>query len=396
MRTVLAVSFLAAAALAAETPPLRVPDAFTPVAARFVGADTAPVKGTDGRWHVVYELWLTNTRAQPATVERIEVLDYDHQDRVVGTLAGDALRAATRNLTLAPAADMTLAANASRLVFVELAFEDAQAVPDRIVHRLRGTGAGGPGSTKPEPIRYLLAPWDVAERPVPVIGPPLRGKGWVAINGCCSLAGAHRGAVLPIDGNLYAAQRFVIDWIQIGADGKTVTGDPTKVESWLGYDAPLLAVADGTVAQVLDGLEDQKPGALPDPATITIENVDGNHVILDIGGGVYAFYAHMKKGSVAVKKGQHVKRGHELGRLGNTGNTSGPHLHLHLMTAPSALGADGIPYVFDRFTLAGGLDPARWYDPDSPMDDVNEVLPGDGRGPRAAELPLDLQVVDFD
>src|SRR5262245_30971208 len=156
MRIFVALPLLVAAAWAAEPSPLRVPDAFTPVVARFVGRDTAPVKGSDGRWHVVYELWITNTRAQPATVERIEVLDYDHQDRVVATLQGDTLRAATRDLALTPAADMTLAANASKLVFVELAFDGAQAVPDRIVHRLSGTGAGGPGSTKPEPIRYLL------------------------------------------------------------------------------------------------------------------------------------------------------------------------------------------------------------------------------------------------
>src|SRR5262245_4167265 len=177
MRIFVALPLLAAAAWAAEPSPLRVPDAFTPVVARFVGHDTAPVKGSDGRWHVVYELWITNTRAQPATVERIEVLDYDHRDRVVGSLEGDALRGATRELSLAPAADMSLVPNASKLLFVELGFDDATTVPDRIVHRLSGTGAGGPGSTKPEPIRYLLAPWDIAERTVPVIGPPLRGKG---------------------------------------------------------------------------------------------------------------------------------------------------------------------------------------------------------------------------
>src|SRR5262245_62025940 len=164
MRIFVALPLLAAAAWAAEPSALRVPDAFTPVVARFVGRDTAPVKGSDGRWHVVYELWITNTRAQPATVERIEVLDYDHQDRVLRALAGDALRAATRELSLEPAADMGLAQNASKLVFIELSFDDAKTVPDRIVHRLSGTGAGGPASTKPEPISYLLAPWDIAER----------------------------------------------------------------------------------------------------------------------------------------------------------------------------------------------------------------------------------------
>lgn len=396
MRAALVVVALTLAASAAAEP-LPVPEAFTPVVARFLGEPTTAVKGSDGRWHVVYELWLSNTRPVPATIERLDVLDYDRQDRVVGSFADDALKAVTRELSAAPATDLTLAPNASKLVLLALVFDQKRAVPDRIVHRFTGTGAGAPGTTEPAPLIYLFAPSDLRERSVPVIGPPLRGKGWLAVNGCCGTRGAHRGAILPVNGMLWDAQRFAIDWVQIGADGKIVTGDPSKVESYRCWDAPLLAVADGTVVQTLDGLDEQVPGKLPDPSTITVENVDGNHVILDLGGGVYAFYAHMKKGTVAVKQGERVKRGQELGRLGNTGNTSGPHLHLHLMTAPSALAADGIPYVFDRFTLAGMIDADRWYAPDDAIDTAYPLLPAEGgTGPRTDELPLDLRIVDWD
>jgi hypothetical protein len=374
---------------------LSVPDAFTPVVLRYVGDNTVPVQGSDGRWHVVYELWLSNATPAPASVERIEVLDYDHQSRVVATIAGDALLSNMRDLSLRPAIDASLPPSTSKLVFVELTFGERSAIPEAIVHRLSGTGGSSPAAPRPAPLTYLAAPWDLGGRPPPVIGAPLAGEGWVVMNGCCSTRGAHRGALLPVDGELRDAQRFAIDWVRVDAQGHLVSGDRSRVENYLAYDQPVLAVAAGTVVGVLDGLEDQVPGALPDPASITIDNVDGNHVILDIGRGLYVFYAHLKKGSVRVKLGDRVAAALELGRVGNTGNTSAPHLHLHVMNAPSALGADGLPFVFTHFTLAGMLDPEQWYAPNSQLGDAYRILPGDGPGSRRDELPLDLRIVGF-
>ena len=64
-----------------------------------------------------------------------------------------------------------------------------------------------------------------------------------------------------------------------------------------------MAVADGTVVDTLNDLDDQKPGTLPDPSTINMQNVDGNHIVIDLGDGVYAFYAHLRKNSVLVSVG---------------------------------------------------------------------------------------------
>jgi murein DD-endopeptidase MepM/ murein hydrolase activator NlpD len=58
--------------------------------------------------------------------------------------------------------------------------------------------------------------------------------------------------------------------------------------------------------------------------TITIDTLDRNHIVLDIGGGYFAFYAHLQK-SVTVRVGDQVKKGAVLGKLGNSGNSSGPH-----------------------------------------------------------------------
>ncbi len=182
--------------------------------------------------------------------------------------------------------------------------------------------------------------------------------------------------------------------MRLDAQGRLVHGDPGDVRNYTAYGAKLLAVADGTVVSTLDSLPDQKPGSLPDPATITLATVDGNHVVLDLGGGHYAFYGHMVPGSVRVRAGQHVRRGDVLGLLGNTGNSSAPHLHFHLMDGPSVLGSDGLPYVEGSFALAGGVDPARFAAATSLAGVWNQgLLPRPDA--RRDQLPMDLAIVNF-
>ncbi len=209
------------------------------------------------------------------------------------------------------------------------------------------------------PYTYAVAPIAVGAE-VTVLGPPLSGKGWVALNGCCEIGGAHRGTSLPVNGQIYFAQRFAIDWMQLNGDARFSTGSGKEVKDYVDYGAKVIAVADGTVVETLSNLDDQVVGTLPDPKTITIENVDGNHIVLDLGHGKYGFYAHLQKDSLLVKKGDHVKRGQALALLGNTGNTSAPHLHFHLMDGASVLGSSGLPYVIDRFSVTGQLSAERF------------------------------------
>jgi hypothetical protein len=115
----------------------------------------------------------------------------------------------------------------------------------------------------------------------------------------------------------------------------------------------------GTIASVRNDRDDQVPPNLPDPKTIMPQALLGNHVIQDIGHGFFAFSAHMQKGSVTVASEDRVTRGQGLG---NSGNTSAPHLHFHTMAWASAIGSNGVPYVIDGFELAGhtrGEGPSR-------------------------------------
>jgi hypothetical protein len=376
------------------------PDQFTPVVVSPLTGSTQPFPGTDGKYHVVYELVVTNTKPTPATLKKVEVLDAGGQGRnstaVIASYEGDALVSRVRTLANTPANSPEIEFNGTRLFLIDLTFDARAQVPGRLEHRFELMGASGPAPTPMTPVvlSYTVAPLDLHPQ-LREIGPPLAGKRWVAINGCCEISGAHRGSGLSANGWIYYGQRFAIDWMRLDEAGRLVHGDPADVHNYACYGVDVLAVADGTVVQVLDTLDDQPPGNLPDPKKMTVENVLGNHVILDLGAGVYAFYAHMEKGSIGVVEGQRVKRGDVLGKLGNSGNTSAPHLHFHLMDGPSALASNGIPYVVDSFALAGRI-PAE-KDP-AVATSIEGSLSGDlfpSASPRHAQFPLNLDVIDF-
>ncbi|HEY1766028.1 MAG TPA: M23 family metallopeptidase [Terracidiphilus sp.] len=376
------------------------PDQFTPVIASPLTASAQPFAGTDGKYHVVYELMLTNTKPTTATLKKIEVLDGGSQGSampaVIATYEGDTLMSRLRTLANTPAGSPEIEFDGTRLLLVDLTFDSRAQVPVRLRHRFEVMGAStpAPAPMTPEAMTYTVAA--LALDPPPLeIGSPLRGTGWVAINGCCEPGLAHRGSGLCANGHIAFGQRFAIDWMRLDEQGRLVHGDPADVHNYSDYGVDVLAVADGTVVDILNTLNDQSPGELPDPKTITIENVDGNHVVLDIGNGIYAFYAHLEKGSIPVTEGQHVKRGEVLGKLGNTGNTSAPHLHFHLMDGPSPLASNGIPYVIDSFTLAGQIpvdkDPAAA--PTLVGSWSSNFFPSASQ--RHEQFPLDLNIVDF-
>jgi Peptidase family M23 len=370
------------------------PDQFTPLIASTLTANARPFLGTDGRLHVVYELVLTNASPTPATLMKIEVVD-PASSKALASYDGQELFSRLRTTARLPSENSTIEFNGTRIFLIDLALESATKLPQHLMHHIEVLGAPmpGPKPVTPVALRYTVAPLDISTK-LPQIGPPLSGKGWVAVNGCCGAASIHRSSSLTVNGGIYFAQRFAIDWMRLDEAGRLVHGDPSDVRNYTCYGADVIAVADGTVVETLNDLDDQKPGTLPDPKTITLANVDGNHVVLDLGDGVFAFYAHLQKGSVRVAPGDRVKRGQVLGKLGNTGNTSGPHLHFHLMESPSVLGSNGIPYAIDSFALAGKVSAAEF--------EAAPGVEGDwGRGrmsapsPHRGEYPLDLDIVDF-
>ncbi|MCF3170978.1 MULTISPECIES: M23 family metallopeptidase [Streptomyces] len=124
------------------------------------------------------------------------------------------------------------------------------------------------------------------------------------------------------------------------------------------FGAPLLAVADATVVVATGGQRDHlSRNSLPALAYLMLaeatvrsiagaHRIIGNHVILDLGGGTYAVYAHLRRGSLRVRAGDRVRAGQEIGHVGNSGNTTEPHLHFHLMDGPDPDAARGVPFTW--------------------------------------------------
>ena len=112
--------------------------------------------------------------------------------------------------------------------------------------------------------------------------------------------------------------------------------------------------------------------------------------MVDLGDGNLAFYAHLQRHSLAVRVGDRVRKGQRIGLLGNTGNSTAPHLHFQISSNASPLDSNGLPYRFTRFGSTGTV------------TDIDALFSGRPTpvGPRLAgahrrQLPLDLEVVDF-
>ena len=345
-----------------------------------------PVKGTDGKYHLVYELVLTNSSPGTATVESIQTID-PKSGEVVDSLARAEVAARTVLLgDISGATADKIGSGRVAIVFLDATFKDLKHVPKRVEHRVRTSfeiPAGFGSNLFPKETTDVGGATGVLnEKPV-VIGPPLRGKNWVVGNGCCD-ASPHRGAMLAFDQRLLAAERYAIDWIRSDDQGHLVLPDEnhTKLTDFPAYDEPIISVAKGRVVDIVDKYPDVEPGVLDQ--SLTLKDAGGNHVIVDIGGGSYAFYAHLKPDSITVKEGDRVSRGQVLARLGNSGNTTAPHLHFHVMDAPLPLGAKhNLPYVIDSFRYQGFIG-----------DDLTPQLLNKPQ-PRRDELPLSQSVEAF-
>ncbi|NGO76110.1 M23 family metallopeptidase [Streptomyces sp. YC504] len=203
--------------------------------------------------------------------------------------------------------------------------------------------------------------------PVP-IDPPVTGR-WSALNSPATKVPSH--------GTHAYGQTYAID----------IVADPEDRErpgfAWVwpvarsnadfpAFGAPLLAVADATVVHAEDGQRDHlsRNSLLALLYLVIVESIGrtlggarrvvGNHVVLDLGDGTYALYAHLERGSLAVRTGDKVTTGQELARCGNSGNSTEPHVHFQLMDTPDLTTARGLPFTWrgvgvpvngERFTV---------------------------------------------
>lgn len=366
----------------AQTARAGAPVQFTPITMR-VQDPPVPVEGSDGRMHLVYELALSNFTGAGVAIQGLDVLDAK-SGNVVATLqpADIAGRLVVRDKA---AVKGSVGASQIGLLYVHVSFVNRASVPQQLAHRATVVTDG-------KRIVETGGQSAVAAPTTLVLDPPLRGSRYIAGDGCCD-APRHVRASLPLDGQLFTAQRFAIDWEQLDEQGRIYVGDPKQVKSYRIYGQPIYAVADGTVVTALDGLPDSPPGALP--PDLPIEQADGNHVVLDIGGGRFALFAHMAPGSVRVHAGDAVRAGDVIGLVGSSGNSSEPHLHFHVVDGPSPLASNGLPYLLRNFGAARRGVSTAAYDQASSGGTPIATEPVAQPGARRNMLPLDLWIVDL-
>jgi murein DD-endopeptidase len=336
------------------------------------------VAQAEGGAVLAFELHVTNFARRTVSLKKVEILAGEAERGVLLTLSDSALaQAIARPALQLPAAERATLTSGLRAVVHLWVSLDGRTPPAALQGRV--TVESGSGDSLRT--RIVESPVVPVLPEASAIRPPLRGGLWFTGNGPMAESG-HRRALIII-GSATIAQRFAIDYVKVGDDNRTFTGDSLKNESYHAYGSEALAVADGIVAAVKDSIPENVPGLNSRAVPITLETVGGNHVILDIGQGRYAFYAHLQPASLRVKLGERVTRGQVVGLVGNSGNSTEPHLHFHLSDAPSPLGSEGIPYRYDAFVLI-----AR----------CTGFGAGCARGPgetRKGELPLGNRLVRF-
>jgi murein DD-endopeptidase MepM/ murein hydrolase activator NlpD len=338
-------------------------------------------RGIDNRLHIEYELCLINGSPVAATVESIQVRRGGGGE--LDRLTGDRLLAAISPIGSPADTQTTIPPSSVAVAFIDLTLRDRRHLPKRIFHstlvRLE------PGLPVPSESVETGARVHVHQGPPIRIDAPLSGRGWVAI------IGPHRRAVQPVNGRFLNGQRFAIDWNRIDEQDRPSFGDPASFASNPSYGARVLAVGDGKVVEAVDGIPDQPPDSF---TPVGFQMADGNFVILRLAPGVYAGYAHLIPGSVAVERGDIVRSGELVGRLGNSGNSNGPHLHFQIMNAPSLLVSDSLPLVLRRFRLRG-IVPSLDAFGDAYVNQTPVPFSPVGAGPYRNRGPVGVDILDF-
>lgn len=329
---------------------------------------------------LVYELNVTNFDIVPLTLKRVEVFANDESSAPLITLADDKLSATIMHIgapmNMSDKAGggkdvRTTDPGARSVIFLWIELPADKAAPASLAHRMVFSATAADGKTTDATLESFEVP--VSHGAVLTLRPPFHGGTWLAGDGPSNTTN-HRRTITAVDGHIYSAERFAIDWIKVGPNGDSRHDGSTRNENWWAWGEPVLAVADGEITAVVDEFPDNTPRVLP---PVTIDNIAGNHVTLQVAPNRYVTYAHLQHGSIKVRLHDRVRAGDLLALLGNSGNTTGAHLHMQVTDRNSVLQAEGVPFEFASFTYLG---PGADYELDKHVTVpwMQSIPPGDG------------------
>jgi murein DD-endopeptidase MepM/ murein hydrolase activator NlpD len=142
-------------------------------------------------------------------------------------------------------------------------------------------------------------------------------------------------------------QRWAYDLL-VTRDCRSHKGDGRSLDDYYAYGLPVLAPADGVVVETFDDDPDMPPGRLGGGTTAS-----GNHVVIEVAPSEYLWLCHLQPGSITVTSGDHVAQGQAIAKVGNSGNTGEPHLHIQLQDSNDPDFSEGIPLEFHHYTVDG-------------------------------------------
>ena len=193
---------------------------------------------------------------------------------------------------------------------------------------------------------------------------PLRGE-WLSPNS--------PGTKVPSHGTEQLGQKYAYDFLQVDWHKKGMHFYIASKLRYFLFGIPLskclcwgkdiYAPCDGKVIECNDGYIERRivhlisdlfvvfKNALTYSPKSGLQKLVGNYIIIQTDENTYAFFAHLKKNSIAVSTGDSIRKGQLLGKVGHSGNSTAPHLHFHLMDNSDLFKAKGIPCAFEKYEV---------------------------------------------
>jgi hypothetical protein len=300
---------------------------------------------TDQFLRIPYTLKMWEYKKEGFVLENIAVIDQESGETLLEMTADEMpliIKSPLQSNPLMPMDEIT-----DYYTSIQLQVPLAKTPPSHLFHRftLRDT-------VKDKIIEFAGAEFEprLSESPM-IIASPVKGRNWVFINQ--STNDYHFYMMFFKNGNLFRSERFAFDNVKLGEDLSDIfAGDPRDNESYFNYRDTLYAVGDGRVVQIRDG-RPENHGDAQDVKFNSSDEYAGNYLVLDLGQSRYAIYGHCVPNSFFVQTNQLVREGDPLALLGNSGNSTAPHLHFQICDGPDLFESFGVPFVIKRYFKTG-------------------------------------------
>jgi hypothetical protein len=202
------------------------------------------------------------------------------------------------------------------------------------------------------------------------------------------------GSKIPSHGTSKYGEMYAIDFVVINRNAKSRKAYRKGIFEYLfkgialvdfyGWGENIYSPVNGKIVKVVNDIDERNPvniaNDIRNMMTVTRryedgqgspESITGNCVIIEHGNGIYALLAHLQKGSIIVREGQIIKSQQVIGKLGHSGNSTMPHLHMQIMDSMDFKKAKGIPFIINRYDV---LKSGEWIKAENTLPRSNEIL----------------------